>query len=265
MFEGTDIVGKKSIVLITLDTLRYDVAQQLFLDGETPNLAKMLPASGWEKRHAPGSFTYASHHAFFAGFLPTPADNPKAPRLFAAKFAGSETATKGTYVFETSNIVKGLEEVGYHTICIGGVGFFNKQTALSRQFPGMFQKSHWQPSFGVTDPESTENQFEKAADCLSGLSDDQHFFLFINISAIHQPNHFYLTDTEEDTRASHAAALKYVDSQLPLLFASLKQKGETFCIFCSDHGTTYGEEGYSGHRLAHKHVWEVPYAEFLVK
>jgi len=44
----------------------------------------MLPASGWERRHSPASFTYAAHQAFFAGFLPTPASPGPHPRLFAA-------------------------------------------------------------------------------------------------------------------------------------------------------------------------------------
>ena len=35
-------------------------------------------------------------------------------------------------------------------------------------------------------------------------------------------------------------------------------------VICSDHGTAYGEDGYTGHRLAHPVVWEVPYAEFIL-
>ena len=31
-------------------------------------------------------------------------------------------------------------------------------------------------------------------------------------------------------------------------------------VICSDHGTAYGEDGYTGHRLAHPVVWDVPYA-----
>ena len=72
--------------------------------GRTPNLARWLPGGMWERRHTAGSFTYAAHHAFFAGFLPTPAD-PRLEiehgRLFAARFAGSETTTERTAVFDT--------------------------------------------------------------------------------------------------------------------------------------------------------------------
>ena len=67
------IVGRRDLLLITLDTLRYDAAQQCYQRGELPVLGPLLPPGGWERRHTPGSFTYAAHAAFFAGFLPTPA------------------------------------------------------------------------------------------------------------------------------------------------------------------------------------------------
>lgn len=255
-----DIVGKYDIVLITLDTLRYDVAQDLFLNKELPNFEKHLSDEGWEKRHAPGSFTYASHHAIFSGFFPTPIDNPKGERLFATRFAGSETSTDNTFVFEEATIIEGLKSEGYHTACIGGVGFFNKQTALSRVFPDMFDESHWQAEFGVTEPDSTENQFEKAVEILENL-DEQRLFLFINVSAIHQPNCFYVEGQKTDNIHSHAEALKYVDSKLPILMNAFKNRPTLF-LFMGDHGTAYGEGGYEGHRLAHEVVWNVPYAMF---
>src|SRR5687767_14449144 len=86
------VVGRSDLVFLVLDTLRFDVADAEFRQGGTPNFAHCFPA-GWEKRHTPGSFTLAAHQAFFAGFLPTPAD-PVADktRLFACRFEGSETA-----------------------------------------------------------------------------------------------------------------------------------------------------------------------------
>lgn len=37
-----------------------------------------------------------------------------------------------------------------------------------------------------------------------------------------------------------------------------------FAIVCSDHGTAYGEDGHTGHRLGHEVVWTVPYAQFVL-
>lgn len=81
---------------------------------------------------------------------------------------------------------------------------------------------------------------------------------------MHQPNHFYLPGAAADSLASHAAALEYVDRQLPPLCAALQRRGPALCILCSDHGTAYGEDGYTGHRLGHPVVWTVPYAEFVL-
>ncbi|HIK06778.1 MAG TPA: STM4013/SEN3800 family hydrolase [Trichormus sp. M33_DOE_039] len=258
------IVGTHDIVFITFDTLRYDVAIDLLAQGRTPNLAAVLPKTGWEERHSPGNFTYAAHHAFFAGFLPTPVKPGTHSRLFALGFEGSTTTTEATCVLEGSNIVSGLAAKGYHTVCIGGVGFFNKLNPLGNVLPSLFAESYWSRELGVTNPNSTENQVTLAAKIITETAKNQRLFLFINISALHQPNYFYLPDAITDTIASHAAALEYVDKHLSRLWKALQQRASIFCILCSDHGTTYGEDGYTGHRLSHPIVWTVPYAQFIL-
>jgi hypothetical protein len=264
MQDVNQLLGTHDILFITLDTLRYDVAQQLHLEGRTPCLSAHLPPEGWERRHTPGSFTFAAHAAFFAGFLPTPARPGKHPRPFALQFSGSETIAPNTAVFEAPDLITGLRQRGYWTICIGGVGFFNQQTALSRVFPNLFDESYWSPQLGVTDPASTEHQVDLALERVVALPSDRRVFLFINVSALHQPNCHYLPGATEDSLATHGAALQYVDGQLGRLLARLRKRGAWFAIVCSDHGTAYGEDGYTGHRLAHPTVWDIPYAEFVL-
>ena len=264
MIDANRVVGTHDILLVTIDTLRYDVARDCLAAGRTPHLAAALPAPGWEERHAPGSFTYAAHHAFFAGFLPTPVADPRAPRPFALRFPGSETTAATTCVFDAPDLVAGLAGRGYHTACIGGVGFFNKLTPLGGVLPGLFAESHWSPALGVTDPDSTANQVDLAAAIVDRVPADRRLFLFLNVAAVHQPNRGYLPGAAEDSPASHAAALAYVDGHLGRLFGLFRRRGPTFTIVCSDHGTAYGEGGYHGHRLAHPVVWTVPYAEFLL-
>lgn len=265
MINARRLVGTHDILLVTLDTLRYDVARDALAGGRAPNLAAVLPGGRWEERHSPGSFTYAAHHAFFAGFLPTPPGPGPHPRLFAARFAGSETTTARTYIFDAPDIVAGLAGQRYHTVCIGGVGFFNKQTPLSRVLPGLFAESHWDRRLGVTDARSTEHQVRLAAAILGRLPPDRRVFLFVNVSALHQPNCIFTPGATEDTIETHAAALAYVDGWLPLLFAALRRRGPALAIICSDHGTAYGEDGYVGHRVGHPVVWTVPYAEFILE
>ncbi len=259
--DMNNIVGSHDIVLITLDTLRFDVAQQQLEQGNLPILSQFI--STWEPRHSPGSFTYAAHHALFAGFFPTPITDPAAPRLMAVSFNGSRTITPHTKCFESATIIEGLQQSGYQTYCIGGVGFFNKLTPLGNTLPSLFQNSVWSEKMGVTEPNSTHNQVTKAIELLQ-QDPQQKTFLFINISAIHQPNYFYhYKSKHQDDVHSHAAALRYVDGQLAPLFELFKQRRDTLFILCSDHGTCYGEQGYQGHRLAHETVWTVPYAEFI--
>src|SRR5688572_20627611 len=80
MANANQIVGSHDILFMTLDTLRWDVAEQAFDRGELPHFASVLPARGWERRHTPGTFTFAAHQAFFAGFLPTPVGAGPHPR-----------------------------------------------------------------------------------------------------------------------------------------------------------------------------------------
>ena len=105
-------------------------------------------------------------------------------------------------------------------------------------------------------------------------------FLFLNISAIHGPNYFYLDKYKDklddydpsknllaskyDGIESQKAALRYVDKCLEPLFKYMKERNETFCIALSDHGTCYGEDGYEGHNLSHEVVWNVPYKHFFL-
>ena len=263
MVNARRLVGTHDVLFVTLDTLRYDVAARLFVEGRTPHLAAVLPAGGWERRHSPGSFTFSAHAAFFAGFLPTPARPGPHPRPFALEFPGSETTTDETLVFDAPDIVTGFAMAGYYTACIGGVGFFNKQTPLGRVLPGLFMESHWSPELGVTSAHSTEMQVALAERILD--TQDQRVFLFINISAIHQPNCIFTPGATKDTLETHMNALGHVDAHLPPLFAALRRRGPALVIMCSDHGTAYGEEGYFGHRLAHPVVMTVPYAEFILE
>ncbi len=257
-----EVVGTHDVLFLVFDTLRFDVAVDEWRGGRTPNLARVLPATGWEERHTPGSFTYAAHQAFFAGFLPTPVRPGRHPRPFAIRFGGSETTTGDTCVFDAPDLVRGFASRGYRTICIGGVGFFNPENPLGRVLPSYFDEAHWSVEMGVTDPRSTEHQMRLACARLEAVK--ERVFLFINLSALHQPNKHYVPGATEDTKATHAAALRSVDSQLPPLFEAFRKRGPTLALLMSDHGTCYGDDGFVGHRLAHPAVWTVPYAEVLL-
>jgi hypothetical protein len=261
--DMNQIIGRYDLLFITFDSLRFDVAQQTLERGRTPTLASVIPA--WELCHTPATFTYAAHCAFFAGFLPTPARPGRHPRLFASSFQGSKTTAKETFGYPESTWIQALARVGYHTVCIGGVGFFNKQGTLGSSLPNLFEHSFWESSMGVTSPNSPRVQLGKAVSVVRNLEPQERLLLFINITATHEPSRIFMRGALKDSLETQAAALVAVDQQLEPLLQALRARGGAFCIFCSDHGEAFGEDGYSGHRLAHETVWNVPYAEFLLE
>jgi hypothetical protein len=261
MTTAVEVVGRHDVALITLDTLRHDVAVEAMRAGETPTLASVLPG-GWEERHTPGSFTYAAHRSFFAGFLPTPARPGPHPRPFALRFPG-ETTDPGTCRLEGADIVTGLMRKGYRTLCVGGVGFFNPATPLGADLTRPFEEACWEPAFGVSAARGFEAQIRCVEDRL-GDADERLRFTFVNVSSLHSPNRHHLKGARHDSAATQRAALAYVDRHLGRLLRALASRRGCWVILCSDHGTAYGEDGYEGHRLAHPTVWTVPYGEVLL-
>ena len=257
----SDSSDAPDFLMVTLDALRFDVADEAFRSNQTPFMASLFP-NGWEQRHTPGSFTYSAHAAFFAGFWPTPAAPGPDDRPFALRFHGSRTIGPTTRQLDGETIIEGLRRQGYLTICIGGVGFFNQLNPLGSVFPRMFEECHWTPAFGVAEVHSTREQVHRAIERLRAAPPGRPVFLFVNISATHPPTRLYLSGAREESVETQAAALAYVDRQLPPLFAVLRERsrpGRAFVM--SDHGTLFGDDGFVGHRVAHPAVWNVPYAE----
>ena len=266
-----NVVGSYDILFLCLDTLRYDVAIEAEKENTTPILNKY---GNWEKCIAPGNFTYPSHHAMFSGFLPSPFDakniSDREFLFFPKKIGLGNVAPKNSFAFEGSNFIEGLYKVGYKTICIGGVGFFDKRSDIGRVFPNMFEESYWHNNFSCSNPDSTKNQIEFAIKKLENLEKDKKVFLYINISAIHYPNYYYVDERknkvcEKDDILSHRKALEYVDKNLGILFKYFKEKREkTFVITTSDHGTCYGEDGFQFHGINHSCVNTIPYKHFFL-
>lgn len=264
--DMAQVVGTSDILLICLDTLRYDVAVQEEAAGTTPVLNQYGP---WEKCQAPGNFTWPSHHAIFAGFLPCryEARNVADRELlfFPSSIGLGKKAPQGSYGFQGSTVMEGLARDGYDTWCVGGVSFFDKRSDIGKVFPSYFQKSYWNPSFSCPVKDSTKNQVDFLLRKISKADLGQKIFLYLNVDAIHYPNYFYLEEASQDSVESHAAALRYVDGELGRLFRGWKeQRGSTFVICCSDHGTCYGEDGCQFHGFNHPIVNTVPYKHFFL-
>ncbi|KZM68489.1 STM4013/SEN3800 family hydrolase [Nocardia terpenica] len=264
MINANEIIGTHHVLIITFDSLRFDVARAAAYAGQTPYLSKLLPDGQWEERRTHGTFTLPAHIAFFSGFLPVPASPVRPGRLWACRANRGVTITERTYVFDAPDIVTGLDRLGYHTVCIGGVGFFSGQTKLGQVLPGLFAEAHWSPDTGVDCPESTRHQVDIALQTLDRLESGDLVLLFLNIAATHTPTASYLPGASADSWESQAAALAYTDTELGRLFDVLPRFGAWLVIMCGDHGEAFGEDGHYGHGIAHPCVWSVPYAETLM-
>ena len=121
-----------------------------------------------------------------------------------------------------------------------------------------------QISFGCKVKESAEHQVDFAIQKLAQIPDGQLVMMYLNISALHYPNYFYIQEAKRDSREAHAAALRYVDRELGRLFGAFQKIGKTFVICCSDHGTCYGEDGIWYHGINHPIVNTVPYKHFFL-
>ena len=261
------IIGSMDLIWICLDTLRYDIAVQEEAAGTTPVLNRY---GKWQKCQAPGNFTYPSHHAMFAGFLPCGYEvKNQADRelLFYPTAIGlRRKVPDGAYAFAGSTVMEGLARDGYDTWCVGGVSFFDKRSDIGKVFPGYFQKSYWNPSFACPVKESTKHQVDFILDQLHAAPLEKKIFLYLNVDAIHYPNYFYVEGEKHDSLLTHAAALRYADGQLGRLLDTWGQiRGNAFVICFSDHGTCYGEDGCQFHGIHHPMVDTVPYKHFFLE
>lgn len=263
--DMNQIVGRQDILFVCIDSLRYDVAWQEQENGGTPVLNQY---GKWKKCQAPGNFTYPSHQAMFAGFFPVEEGVRKMQQreklFFSADIGMGRKAPEGAYSFRKATWVEELAGKGYETYCIGGVSFFDKRTELGNVLPGLFLHSYWSPSFGCLVKESAKNQVDFAIRKLREISVEQRVMLYMNISAIHYPNYFYLEGERKDSVQAHAAALRYVDGELERLFSAFLKRHGAFVICCSDHGTCYGEDGIWYHGVNHPIVNTVPYKHFFL-
>lgn len=142
MLNMNEIVGQCDILFVCIDSLRYDVAVQEEERGGTPVLNQY---GRWRKCQAPGNFTYPSHQAMFAGFLPVDTavrDMKQREKLFFSEDIGmGRKAPPESFCFQGSTFVEGLEREGYGTYCIGGLSFFDKRTDIGRVMPSFSRKS----------------------------------------------------------------------------------------------------------------------------
>jgi hypothetical protein len=251
-----------NIAVVTLDSLRYDVAAE----APTRNLRSVFERCGagsWRKVYAPATYTLPSHLSLLQGaigpsnFGPEPVYNRTICSFFKIALPW-RSGERGLYeVGPAENVVRGFRDQGYRTVGIGGVGWFNPAYATSNFWRGrFFEEFYWDDKFSEHSSSSFEHQLETVGQVLDAW-DQRPLFFFLNVAATHAPYR-----GEEASTTGQGKALQYVDEHWPELIARLPRPCHVLLI--SDHGDCFGEDGRWGHAFYHEKVMEVPMIHFVV-
>jgi hypothetical protein len=290
---GTELADR-SVVLVTLDSCRYDVAAS----AHTPNLAKLGPLL---RAESPGTYTLPAHAALFNGYLPRPASRPltlgeRSVDAIWRSAAARPSKRHAAIAFDGPTLMGHYDEKGFRVLGAGGVTFFDfsdPANSLPRLFPEFhyFGRPSRAPATQATrvvdrDQDLPLAHTEALADlCLAA----ERFFLFVNCSSTHIPyttpfspltdrnrellqRLYQLHDSKRDVSGDNTLpaedvevllgmqrrALEWADARLGDLFSRLSARSP-LVVVCSDHGEEFGEGGRFGHGHPHPTVSTVPF------
>ena len=258
----------ESVLLLSLDSCRYDTFAAAHAAGTIPALARIGPL---HRALAPSYFTYGSHAAFWMGFTPGVVDtaqpllNPKAGKLFRMAFAPHAGAGDG-FLLEGANIVQGFARQGYRTLGTGAVEWFNTHTATGSVLAAPFQRFHFAGNCWSLAAQLAWIEAELAA-----TPREQPVFLFLNVGETHVPYWHEGADwprlpspcvpfggpscSAAASRRRQRACLEWVDRQLQPL---LERFASATILACADHGDCWGEDGLWEHGISHPATLTVP-------
>ncbi len=254
-------MNRTNIALITIDALRYDTA----ISARTPYIHGLMKeyqtagSTGWVKVGAHGTYTLPAHVSMFqAGILPSmnipqydAPYNRQRTKLFRAQLSWTRN-NKALYPTpEAPNIVKGFAKLGYRTLGIGGVHWFDTRYETSKNLWNQyFDEFYWEEEYAEENPEGFERQIDRTRELLTP-SDARPLFYFLNVSTTHFPYQGH-----EKSVAGQIKCLEYIDKHLPTLIELLPRP--LHLILMADHGECFGEDGLWEHSCYHPMVMEVP-------
>jgi hypothetical protein len=255
-----------SVLFITLDSCRFDTFQA----AATPNFDAVGEV---HQAFAPGSFTFSSHSAMFMGHTPgipgvkEPYTNPRYGQIF--RLAGGGTGLKPFVTLKGRNIIDGFSRIGYLTVGVGAMRWFNPATLSSRTLVDPFDKF-----FYSGNSHSLRKQLAFVEEAISGV--ETPVFVFMNVGETHLPYWHEGADwpvevdpcielgennDADECRRRQKACVEWVDTELA---AILSQFAGANIIICADHGDAWGEDGLWAHGFHHPKVMEVPLIHHLV-
>ena len=257
------------VLLISLDSCRFDTFARAQAAGSLPNLSAVGPL---HRAQAPSYFTYGSHAAMWMGFTPgvegctDPWLNPKAGKLFRMAFAGRAGKDGDGFQLQGANLIEGFRRSGYRTLGSGAVDWFNPQSETGAVLGAPFERFHF-----AGNTWSLERQLDWIDQELASTPDHQSTFLFLNVGETHVP-YWHVgaswprkpspciafggdaCDAAESARRQQAC-LEWVDGRLAPL---LTKFSDGTVLVCADHGDCWGEDGLWEHGVSHPATLTVP-------
>jgi len=237
-----------NLILITIDTLRYDTGYMGYRRDVTPNLDALAKRSTiFERAYALASYTGKSVGPMLIG-----------------KY-GSETHRNwghfNKFGTEDTFLAERLKQAGIHTMSVQGHHYFGEFGGLERGFDQLdLSAAPPKDAKWATDATATSHQLTDAAiKLLEGVAPDQRFFLWIHYLDPHADylQHEGVKAFGNSGRALYDHEVLFTDQHFGRLLDHIQKApwaDRTSIIASSDHGEAFGEHGMYRHGIE---LWEV--------
>lgn len=280
--------GLHNLVLVVLDSCRWDTWQRAVDDGSCKHLGRLGLA---ERRYSYASWTAPSHYNLLTGLLP----HRSPTGVFASEVYKDEylayAERLGTEV-DFSKLLPGLwlpgflRGIGYETGARVSLPVLNPRTGINRDFDsyrlmpkhndmsGLLDSVHFssgRPSFWMLNVGETHYPYVGAGEDpgelphISGVHGvAKRLSTGAGLVSAEEAPGFFDADGMERLHERQVTTLRGLDRCFEHLFDTVPK--DTWVVVTADHGELFGEEGYFGHGpIAHDKVFEVPFVEGRVR
>jgi len=224
------------IVLITIDTLRWDRVGYMGADVATPNLDRLASSGAiFTQAISSAPITLPAHASILSGLYPT---------SHGTRFNGIFRVRD-----EVETVAETLKAEGFATGAFIGAFVLDRRFGLEQGFdlyddelPGK------NPNHPMEFAERSAEEVVARALAFIEAHDRERFFLWVHVYDPHLPNDPPATYAERYPGRAYDAEVAYTDAALgPLLAAVNDEKSAVLVI--GDHGEGLGDHGESSHTL----------------